>query len=87
MSLSMPWASKMDAAGNQADIAKTIETLWFLEVLEGCRVIQEAWRSSGERCWHTGWQKAGWLEGWLALAGRLAGRLAGHRDPMSRREA
>ena len=65
----MPRASKTDAAGNQADIAKTYEYLWFSMVLEGWRVILEAWRSSGLSCWHTGWQLAGWLTDWLVVAG------------------
>ena len=69
MSLWMPRASKMDAAGDQADIAKTNENHWFSRVWGGWRVIVEAWGSSGPRCWHTGWQKAGWLEGWLVVAG------------------
>ena len=61
----VPQASKMDAVGNQADIAKTIENYRFSKVLEGWRVILEAWRSSGFSCWHAGWQLDGWLEGWL----------------------
>ena len=35
----VPRASKMDAVGNQADIAKTIENNWFLMVLECWRGI------------------------------------------------
>ena len=65
----MPRASKMDAAGDKADIAKTIENHWFSLVLEGWRVILEVWRSSGLGFWRTGWHLAGWLEGWLVLAG------------------
>ena len=86
------WTSKIDAAGNQADIAKTIEHHWFSEVLEGWRVILEAWRSSGFCFWYTGWHLAGWLEGRLVVAGAgweaggLAGRLAGHGDPHELRE-
>ena len=38
------WASKMDAAGDQADIAKADENKWFPMVFEGWRVILEAWR-------------------------------------------
>ena len=67
----------MEAAGNQADIAKTYEACWFPFVLEPGEVILEAWRNPGGVFWHTGWQLGGWLTGWLVLAGRLAG----HRDP------
>ena len=65
----MTTASKIDAAGDRADIAKTYENSKFSMVLEGWKVILEAWSSSGSSCWHTGWQKASWLEGWLAVAG------------------
>ena len=74
----MPWASEMDAAGDQADIAKTYENRWFSMVLEGLKMILEVWRGSGVSCWHTGWQKAGWLAdglaggGWCWLGGWLA---------------
>ena len=59
VSLRVPWASKIDAAGNQADIAKTNEKQTFSKVLEGWRVILEAWRSSGLSSWHGGRQLAG----------------------------
>ena len=75
----MTWASKMNAAGDQADIAKTIENNSLSLVFEVWRVILEAWRSSGLSCWHTGWQLAGWLMGWLVVAGGLAG----HGDSLS----
>ena len=47
------------------------------------RVILEAWRSSGLRCWRTGWQLTGLLTvaGWWWLV--LARKLAGHREPRS----
>ena len=76
VALWVPRASKMDAAGDQADIAKTYENHWFLVVLGGWRGIWEAWRgiwgawrSFGFGFWRTGWQLAGWLEGWLVVAG------------------
>ena len=65
----MPRASKTDAAGDQADIAKTYEHNWFSMVLAGIRVIWEAWRRSWLNCWHASRQLAGWLTGWLAGAG------------------
>ena len=37
----VPRASQMDAVGNQADIAKTIENHWFSKVLEGWKGIWE----------------------------------------------
>ena len=58
----------MDAAGHQADIAKTIENHRFSMVLVSWRVILEVWRSSGSSRWHAGWQLAGWLMGWLVVA-------------------
>ena len=45
--------SKMDAAIDQVDGAKTYEDCCSLVVLGGWRVILEAWRSSWLRCWHT----------------------------------
>ena len=92
VSLWKPWASKMDATSDKADIAKTIENHMFLMFLESWRVILEAWRSSGFCFWYTGWHLAGWLEGRLVVAGAgweaggLAGRLAGHGDPHELRE-
>ena len=69
-SLGGPGASKMYAAGDLADIAKTHENHCFSMVLKGWRVNLEAWTSSGLSCWHTGLQKVGWLDGWLE--GQLA---------------
>ena len=88
VSIWAPWASKVDAGGYQADIAKTIENRWFLMVLGGCRVISGARKSPGAGFWDTGRQKAGWIEGWLGVGWGwlgLAGRLAGHRDPQELR--
>ena len=65
----MTWASKTDATGDQADIAKNIEKHRFSLVWEDWRVILEAWRSFGLSCWQPGWQLPGWLEDWLAVAG------------------
>ena len=78
-----PWASKMDAAGDHADIAKTYENRWFSMVLAGWRVIWEAWRRSWLSCWRTGWQLAGWLKGWLGVAGASweAGWPKGPQEP------
>ena len=59
MSLWVPWASKIDTAGNQADVAKNDENHRFSMVVEVWRVISEARRSSGMGVWHSGWQKAG----------------------------
>ena len=76
-------APKVDAAGDQADIAKTYENLWFFNVLEVWGVILEACRSSGLVSGTlNGRRLAGWGAGWcwLRLAGRLAGRWGGHRD-------
>ena len=42
----VPWASKLDAAGDWADITKTYENCWFSKVLEGWRGILEARRAS-----------------------------------------
>ena len=85
MSLWMPLASKMDAASEQADIAKTIENFCFFMVLVGCGDsggLKELWIALLVH-----WMASGWLAGGLAGSGRqwlqLAGRLAGHRDPMS----
>ena len=63
VSIWVPWASKVVAGGDQADIAKTIENHWFSMVLEGKRVILEAWRNSGLGFWGSGWHLTGWLEG------------------------
>jgi hypothetical protein len=65
----LTWASKIHAAGDQADIAETIENCWFSVLFEGGGLILEASRISELSCWHTGWQKAGWLQGWLVVAG------------------
>ena len=65
----MPRAFKIDAAGDQADIAKTYGNLWLSMLSQGWRVILEACRSSGLSCWYTGWQLAGSLTGWQVLAG------------------
>ena len=54
VTLWLPGASKMNAASDQADIAKTCENHCFSMVLDGWRVIVEDWRSSGLSCWHTG---------------------------------
>ena len=35
VSICMTWASKIDAGGDQADIAKAIQNPWFSDVLEG----------------------------------------------------
>jgi hypothetical protein len=43
----LTWASKVDAAGDQADIAETIENNWFSMVFEGLGLILEAWRALG----------------------------------------
>ena len=83
VSLWMPWASKMDAAGDQADITKAIENHRFSLVFEVWEVILEAWRRSGLSCWRTRWQLAGLLKGWLAVpgAGWEAGWPQGPHDP------
>jgi hypothetical protein len=50
-------------------------------------VIREDWRSSGVSCWHTGWQKVGWLEQWMVVAGadwESGWEAAGHGDPRNR---
>ena len=65
----MAWAFEVDAAGDQANIAKSIENYRFSLIFEGWCVLLEAWRSSGLSCRHTGWHKAGWLEVWLVVAG------------------
>ena len=85
MSIWVPRASKMDAAGDKADIAKTIEHHQFSGVLEGWRMILGAWRSSRLSCWHTGWHLADWLKGWLVVAG--AGREALATDTPSAEES
>jgi hypothetical protein len=53
-------ASKIDAAGDQADIAKTYENHRFSMVFEVWGVILEAWRSSEFGFWHTGCR---WMAG------------------------
>ena len=76
----------MDAAGDQADIARTIENLWFSIVFEGWGIDSGGLDVSWLSFWGTGWLKGGWLEGWVVVAwaaGRVAGRLAGHRDSLS----
>ncbi len=73
----------MDAAGNQADIAKTIENCWFSMFFEVGELILEAFSISGLSFWYTGWQKAGILDAGLVVAA-ACWRLAGHGGPMSR---
>ena len=75
MLLWVPRASKMDAAGDQADIAKTYENKWFSMVLEVWRVMRLGGaldRVAGtlDGIWLADW-RAGWR--WLVVAGRLAG--------------
>ena len=61
----------MDAAGDQADIAKTIENYWSL-VFEAWRVILKAWQELWvELLAH--WMAAGWLADGLAGGGWEAG--------------
>ena len=43
----MTWTFKIDAAGDQADMAKTIENSWFSMVFEVGGVIMKAWRALG----------------------------------------
>ena len=43
VSVLVPWASKMEATGNQADIAKAYENCWFPCILKPWEVILEAW--------------------------------------------
>ena len=59
----------MDADGNRADIAKTIENCWFSIVFEGRGLDSGGLEGSWLRFWTTGWLKGGWLEGWLVVAG------------------
>ena len=61
-------ASKIDAAGDQADIAKTIENYWFSMVFEGWGVDSGGLEGSWLSFWGTGWLKGGWLEGCLVVA-------------------
>ena len=81
----MTWACKIDGAGDQADMLKTIENYWFSMIFEGWGVLLEAWRALGWLgFWGTEWLKGGWLEGWLVMTGvawMLAGGQGGHGDP------
>ena len=68
VSVSVPWASKIDAAGDKADIAKIIANHVFLWFFETWRVILEAWRSSRSGLL-AHWMASGWLAGGLAGGG------------------
>jgi hypothetical protein len=61
----LTWASKIDAAGDQADIAETIENNWFSMVFEGLGVdpggLEGSWLSFLGGGWlNDGWRRAGW---------------------------
>ena len=60
----MIWASKLDAAGDEADIAKTIENCWFSMVFGGWGIDSGGLEGS----WLTFWG-GGWLKGCLVLPG------------------
>ncbi len=77
----VPWASKMDAVGSQADIAKTIENHEFCYGFGRLEGDLGACRSSGLSCWHTGWQLTGWLDGSWMAGWTLAGPVGRQRDP------
>jgi hypothetical protein len=62
-------ASKLDAAGDQADIAKTIENCWFPMVFGGWGIDSGSSDGSWLSFWSTGWLKGGWLNGLLVVAG------------------
>jgi hypothetical protein len=62
-------ASKIDVAGKQADIAKTIENGWFSMVFGGWGIDSGCLEGSWLSFWGTGWLKGGWLNGWLVVAG------------------
>ena len=70
-----------DAAGDPADMARTIENCWFSMLFRSWGVILEAWRISGDTL--AGRRLAGWRAGWwlLGLAGSPATRVAGHGEP------
>jgi hypothetical protein len=80
-------ASKIDAAGDQADIAKTIENCWFSMLFEGWGVDSGGLDGTWLSFWGGGWLKGGWLEGWLVVAGAgwdAGWRWGGHGDRLSR---
>jgi hypothetical protein len=62
-------ASKTDAAGDQADIAKTIENCWFSKLFVGWGLDPGGLQGSWLSFWGTVWVKGGWLEVWLVVAG------------------
>ena len=80
----MTRASKAYAAGDEADMAKTIENYWFSIVFKGWGGDAGGLEGSWLSFWGTEWVKGGWLEGWLMVAGRLAGGWCGHGDRLSR---
>ena len=65
----MTWASKIDAAGDQADMAKTIENCWFSVFFEGWAGDSGGLKCSWLSFWGTDWLKGGWLKGCLVVAG------------------
>jgi pantothenate kinase-related protein Tda10 len=61
----LTWASKIDAAGDRADIAETIENHWFSMVFEGWGVDSGGLEGSWLSFWGDGWLNGGWLRaGW-----------------------